>query len=134
MYGLYGVIDQLVMEKTTDRPGLGFFLRSYGAPQGDRNLVSWYVDFGLKVTRPFRSRGDDVFSLGFSHLRFSPDYVDAARAEGENVSRRQSALEVTYRLQATGWLALQPNVQFVFDPAFSRRDATVIGLRAVIDL
>ena len=26
------------------------------------------------------------------------------------------------------------DVQFVFDPHFSRRDANVIGLRAVIDL
>jgi carbohydrate-selective porin OprB len=51
-----------------------------------------------------------------------------------NVSRRESVLELTYRLQVTGWLTLQPDVQFFFDPHFSRRDATVIGLRAVIEL
>lgn len=50
------------------------------------------------------------------------------------MSRRQSVLEVTYRFQATGWLTLQPNLQLFFDPHFSRRDATVIGLRAVIEL
>jgi carbohydrate-selective porin OprB len=50
------------------------------------------------------------------------------------VSRRQSVLELTYLLQLTGWLTLQPDFQFFFDPHLSRRDATVIGLRAVIEL
>jgi porin len=96
--------------------------------------VHWYVDFGLKLTRPFRSRAEDVLSLGFAYLDLSDHYVDSERARGENVSRRESVLELTYRFQVTGSLSVQPDVQFVFDPHLSRRDATVIGLRAVIDL
>ena len=122
------------MPETSSRPGLGFFLRGYVAPQADRNFVLWEVDFGLKVTRPIPGRGNDVFSLGFAHLDFSNDYVRSERARGNDVSRRQNVLELTYRFQLTGWLTLQPDVQFVFDPHFSRRDATVIGLRAVIEL
>ena len=106
---------------------------SYHATGGP-GLALWYVDFGLKLTRPFRGRDRDAFSLGFAHLRLSDDYVDSERARGENVSRRESVLELTYRLEMTGWLTLQPDVQFFFDPHFSRRDATVIGLRAVIEL
>jgi hypothetical protein len=34
----------------------------------------------------------------------------------------------------TGSLSVQPDVQFIFDPHLSRHDATVIGLRAVIEL
>ncbi len=49
------------------------------------------------------------------------------------MSRRESVLELTYRFQVTGWLPLQSDVQFFFDPHFSRRDATVIGRRAVIE-
>ena len=133
-YGLFASIDQLLVEETPARPGLGIFARAYGAPQANRNLGLWYVDLGLKLTRPFRSRAEDVLSLGFAHLRLSDDYVASLRAEGVNVSRRQSVLELTYRFQVTGWLTLQPDVQFFFDPHFSRRDATVIGLRAVIEL
>ncbi len=133
-YGLYALLDQLLVEQTPERPGLGLFVRSYGAPQSDRSPGSWYVDFGLKLTRPFPGRDEDVFSLGFSVLGLSDDFVDSRRARGQTTSRRQSLLEVTYRLQVTGWLTLQPDLQFFFDPVFSRRDATVIGLRAVIDL
>jgi porin len=133
-YGLYGLIDQLLFERTSARPGLGVFLRSYGMPQEERNEMLWYVGAGLKLTRPLPGRDKDVLSLGFAHLRFSDDYVDAKRASGENVSEHDSVLELTYRFQATGWLTLQPDVQLFFDPHLSRRDATVIGLRAVVDL
>ena len=133
-YALYGMIDQTLFEETSDRPGLGIFLRSYGAPQEDRNLVRWYVDAGLELSRPFPGRDEDVFSLGFAHIEFSDDYVDAQRRQGEDVSRRESVLEITYHFRATEWLTLQPDLQFFFDPHRSRRDATVIGLRAVIDL
>jgi porin len=133
-YGLFASIDQLLVEQTPARPSLGIFARSYGSPQEDQGLVHWYVDFGLKLTRPFRSRAEDVLSLGFAYLQLADPYVDSERARGENVSRRESVLELTYRLQVTGSLSVQPDVQFVFDPHLSRRDAIVIGLRAVIEL
>jgi porin len=133
-YGLFASIDQLLIEQSPARPGLGIFVRSYGSPQDDRSLVDWYVDFGLKLTRPFRSRAEDVLSLGFAYLDLSDHYVDSERARGENVSRRESVLELTYRFQMTGSLSVQPDVQFIFDPHLSRHDAIVIGLRAVIEL
>jgi porin len=103
-------------------------------PQEDRSVAHWYVDFGLKLKRPFPGRDEDVLSLGFAYLSFSDDYVDFVRASGDDVSGRASVLELSYRFQVTGWLTLQPDLQFFFDPHFSRRDATVIGLRAVIEL
>jgi porin len=79
-YGLYASIDQILALETSARPGLGIFPRSYGVPQADRNLVLWYVDFGLKLTRPFPGRDRDVLSLGFAHLHFADDYVASERA------------------------------------------------------
>jgi porin len=133
-YGLYFVVDQSLLEQSGQQPGLGFFLRGYGAPQGDRAFTGWYVDFGLKLTRPFAGREHDVLTVGFATLRLSDGYVDLARSEGFNVSRRQSVLELSYRFAATGWLTLQPDLQVFFDPHFGRRDATVLGLRAAIRL
>ncbi|MDJ0848962.1 MAG: carbohydrate porin [Myxococcota bacterium] len=133
-WGLYAVIDQLLVEQTPKRPGVGVFLRGYGAPQEDRSTANWYVDCGVVVTRPFPGRDDDLFGLGFVHLRLSDDFVAERRARGETATRRERVLEVTYRLQVTGWLSLQPDIQFIFSPAFSDRDATVVGLRAVIQL
>jgi len=41
---------------------------------------------------------------------------------------------VAVRFQVTGSLSVQPDVQFVLDPRLSRRDATVIEVRDVIEL
>lgn len=133
-YGLFASVDQVLIEATSERPGLGAFVRSYGLPQEDRTLAFWYVDFGLRMTRPFRSRRDDVLGLGFAQLRLSGDYVQSVRASGEKLAQTGSVLELGYRFQVTGWLTLQPDLQFFFDPNFSRRDATVIGLRSAIEL
>ena len=89
---------------------------------------------GCTLPRPFRGRAHDVLSVGFAYLRLSDDYVASQRAAGQNVSRRESVLEITYRFQVTRWLSLQPDVQFIWDPHLSRRDATAIGLRAVVEL
>jgi len=132
--GLFASIDQTLLEHRPDRPGLGAFARSYGAPHEDRSQIHWYLDFGLKLTRPLPGRPRDVLSLGFAYLNFSDDYVASLRAGGENVSRQESVLELTYRVQMTPWLRIQPDLQFVFDPQRSRRDAIVFGLRAVIEL
>jgi porin len=133
-FGLYGTIDQLVARPTATRPGLGFFARAVGGPLEERNQLLWYLDLGVQVSRPFPGRDRDVLSLGFARLRFSDAYVASERAAGDNVSRHQSVLELTYRFQVTGWLSLQPDLQLFFEPHFSRRDATVIGLLAAIEL
>lgn len=132
-YGLFGMIDQLLIERTATRPGLGLFVRGYGVPQSERSQINWYVDGGLELTRPFAGRDEDVVSLGVTHLRLASDYVAAQASAGEPVEVSQTIVELTYRFQATGWLTLQPDLQLVFDPAFSGQDATVIGLRAVVD-
>ncbi len=133
-YGFYALIDQPLWGATDGRPGLGLFLRAYGTPQGDRSPTSWYVDAGLRVPRPLPGRSRDVLAVGFAYLALSDDFVDGLLADGLEASRRETLLELTYRCQATGWLTLQPNLQLFFDPTFSRNDAVVIGLRAVIEL
>lgn len=133
-YGIYALIDQVLIEQSADRPELGVFARFSGTPQDDRAEGQWYFDAGFELLRPFAARPNDAFSVGFAYLRFGRDYVDRLREDGEDVTRSQSVLEITYRAQLTGWLSLQPDLQLVFDPFFSRSDATVIGLRATIDL
>jgi porin len=133
-FGLYGMVDQRVARPTTTRPGLGIFARAAGGPLPGRSELLWYADFGFQVSRPFPGRDRDTLTVGFSRLRFSDDYVRSQRAGGENVSRHQSVLELTYRFQATGWLSVQPDLQLFFEPHYSRRDATVIGLQVAIEL
>jgi porin len=50
---------------------------------------------------------------------------------GSNFERRETAIELTYRLQALPWLALQPDVQYIMNPGTDPAldNAWVVGLR-----
>jgi carbohydrate-selective porin OprB len=50
------------------------------------------------------------------------------------VSLRETVLELAYRARIAGWLMLQPDLQFFFDPHYSRRDAVAFGVRATFVL
>lgn len=130
----FGMIDQVLIDPADGRPGLAAFLRSYGSPQDDRLKEHWYVDAGLELSQPLPGRSEDTLSVGWSYLSLTNDFVRLERDSGTSISKRGGVVEVAYRAKVTGWLTLQPDFQFFFDPHYSRRDATVIGLRAVITL
>jgi len=133
-YGLWLMLDQWLLEQSDASPGLAVFFRSYGSPQSEKAISSWYIDFGFKLTRPIPGRDDDVFSAGFTLLDFGDQYLASELAKGNDLSPRESVLELSYLLQLTGWMKLEPNLQFFFDPHFSRRNAVAFGLRATVEL
>ncbi|MDY6947997.1 MAG: carbohydrate porin, partial [Pseudomonadota bacterium] len=47
------------------------------------------------------------------------------------LERHESAIELTYRVQARSWLALQPDLQYIINPGTdpALEDAWVVGLR-----
>lgn len=93
-----------------------------------------YVDAALELTGPLPGRASDVLALGAAYVRGSNDYRSSLRDAGPDVTTDQLLFELTYRVQATGWLTLQPDLQWIVDPTFGRRDAVVIGFLAVIEL
>ena len=48
------------------------------------------------------------------------------------VGQGQTVLEVTYQVAIAPWLVVQPDAQFFFDPAFSRRDAYALGVAMAV--
>ena len=133
-YGLYGMINQALTMSRGGQSKLGAFLRAQFGPQEDRSILRWYLDGGLKAASPLPGRNRDVISVAFAFLKFGRDYISASRSAGENVSKSQLLFEFTYRAQITEWLTLQPDVQLYFDPHFSRRDAVVLALQALVEL
>jgi porin len=126
--------------------GAALFARAMGAPS-DRNLVNFYADAGLAYKGPF-GRADDETGIAFGYARVS----DAARGldtdialftgQFQPVRSGEAVLELTYRIQLTGWWQLQPDFQYIFNPAGGvanptaggRRigDAAVLGLRTAV--
>src|SRR5579864_237332 len=119
-YSFYGIIDQPIYP-AADGTGLYAFLRAMGAPS-DRNLVDFYFDTGLAYKNPFGRNGDQV-GVGFAYARIG----NSARALDRDtamftgtafpVRSRESAIEVTYQAQVTGWWQLQPDFQYITEPS-----------------
>jgi porin len=116
-------VDQLIWvdPSETDRT-ISLFGRIMGAPQADRNLITFSMNAGLTFHEPFLHRDDDTFGIGMGYTRVSRSAaaLDAATAAftGAFVPTRggETYVEITYQYQATPWWQLQPDIQYVFNP------------------
>jgi porin len=113
--GVYAIADRTLWR--AGARALNAFLRFGGAPS-DRNLVKSYVDAGLSYKGLLESRPDDLLALGAAHAQLR----DGA----------ESAIELAYHMQATPWLSLQPDLQYVVQRGTDIPDAWIVGLRASV--
>ncbi len=148
-FSVYAVADQLlwVDPREGDRT-VSLFARVMGAPQADRNLITFSANAGLTMHEPFLHRDADTLGIGMGLAKVSGDAgaLDKATAfYGSGyvpIRGSETYVEVTYQYQATAWLQLQPDVQYVFtpggglanpnDPTRRIGNALVLGVRTNI--
>ena len=128
--GGYLVIDQPFT--SWNGGALGGFLQ-YGVTQASKALeAKSYIGAGIHANGVFSGREDDEFGLAFARANFSKDY----ETRNPGFKKSETAIEVTYKLQVTDWLSIQPSYQYIVnpsgDPALS--NASVGLLRAEIAL
>jgi porin len=145
-YSFYGVADQTIWQSAQNSSrGLNAFARIIGAPDA-QNLIDFSFNGGLTLTAPLPGRDNDQagidFGLGRVSQRASDLDHDTAAFSGSATPIRGSEemLEFTYQAQATPWLVLQPDLQYIFnpgagildpnDPARNLRNELVVGIRA----
>ena len=131
--------------QTEDGGGLSAFARIGGSP-GDRNLVSFYGDAGLTYKGLIPGRGDDTagIAVGYLHIGGNARGLDQDTQFFGGmpfpVRDQEVVLELSYQIQVTPWMTLQPDLQRIFHPGgnvlnsdgSTRRDALVLGLRSVL--
>lgn len=127
---VYLLVDQALWEQDDGSPKLGEFWRFAYNPQSTRSVQQYYTDLGLNLFQPFPGRPDDVAGLAAGWSRYYGHYRSAQEAAGDPVTPAQTVIELTYAAQVTPWLQVQPDFQVYIDPAFSGRNAWVLGLRA----
>ena len=148
-WALYGIVDQKIWTnpQSKDR-GVGVFAQVMGSP-GGRNVSNLFIETGMNWYGPFDSRTDDVFGVAMSYLgisqsarQYSNDLIAFGQAT-RGYASNETVIEATYSAPITGWLTLQPDVQYVINPNFGQPNnfgpgpfpnALVIGLRATFRL
>jgi porin len=122
-FGIYAVADQLVWvdPHESDRT-INLFARVMGAPQADRNLVTFAMNAGLTFHEPFLHRDDDTFGIGMGYAKVSSNAAALDKAvafyTGTFVPTcgGETYLEVTYQYEVAPWWQIQPDIQYVFNP------------------
>jgi porin len=132
----YLVQDWGLLADGEDNVKLGCFARAGATLEPDRSMVAWYGDAGLSWFGPLPGREEDVAGIAVSYTRFGDDFRAGI---GDGLAAAETTLELVYRAQINQWLALNADLQFLFNPAVNpdsgaRETATVLGFRAEIEL
>ena len=87
-------------------------------------------------------RDNDNAGIDFGLGKVSQEAADADQDAGLAPRTTEELIELTYQAQATPWLILQPDMQFIVnpgggipdpnDPAHDLRDEFVAGMRGIV--
>ncbi|HEY0682099.1 MAG TPA: carbohydrate porin [Steroidobacter sp.] len=128
--GVYGIAEGTLL-KSGER-SLNGFVR-LGVADADVHQVSRYVGAGVVWSGPLLASAEREEQLGLAVATITngSSFRRAQAQLDSTFERHETAIELTYRVQALSWLALQPDVQYVINPGTdpALEDAWVVGLR-----
>lgn len=107
-----------------------WFLR-YGRAEERFNALRDYLGAGIVIEGLLDSRPFDRFGVAVASGGAAKPYRQYLDATGERAAPRETTWELTYSARINEHLALQPDVQWVWNPSASHAidDALVIGMR-----
>lgn len=117
--------SRLVPEAGDAAQGLAGFFR-LGIADGRTNQFSHLASAGLTYTGLIKGRDEDQLGLAAASAFTSRDYRRTVGADDA-----ETVIELTYRAPLNKWLTVQPNVQYVINPAADPAlgNALALGLR-----
>ncbi len=127
--GWYGIAEGRAWnatEEVKDGPGLALLLRATGTQEGVGFLQRHWAAAAV-WQGPLPGRPHDALGLAGTVA----DLVDPARTGRAHGTER--LLEVYYKVQVTGFLSVEPDLQYLGHPGGRHGSALVLGFRAVVD-
>ena len=138
--GHYLLVDQAVWnDPASEGRSLHLFGQASAASSAASPFTKWY-GAGVVLYKPFEGRPKDSLALGYGRAVPNPRSREVqennALANGQdypNLDSGEQLIELSYGYQATPWLTLRPDLQYVIEPgAFSGQDidnALLLGLQ-----
>ncbi|MDH5719359.1 MAG: carbohydrate porin [Spirochaetia bacterium] len=108
-YGFYLLSDKSFGD-------ISLFFRA-GMANAKAFQFSYNIMPGIVFSGNLWGRSDDSFGIGASTIITSKEYKNEMNAASTNVDSHETALEFTYKIQATPWVAIQPDLQYVINPS-----------------
>jgi porin len=103
--GLYAIIDQTLWYNTDSTRVLGYFVQAAASPR-QSNTHNYYLGGGLTFRGIFKKRINDVIGIAVANAAFH-----------NFVHKHELALEFNYKFELTENIYVQPNIQYLINPA-----------------
>lgn len=128
--GWYALTERTLYRGSGDLAG---FFRLSGT-DGDSTPIKRAINVGLRAKALISGRSEDIAGIAYTRAVLSRKYRAVQELGGTPTGAYEDAWEITYRIKASQWLALQPVLQFINHPGgnLSLEPAHIIGTR--IDL
>jgi porin len=109
---------------------LAAFVR-YSRTDGDSTAIRDVSTLGTRIRGIIPGRDQDYFGVAYTRSSIGDKWRTAQAATGISTAGSESAVEITYRAQATRWLAIQPVYQYIKSPGAVTDvpNATLIGVK-----
>jgi porin len=127
--GVYAIADRIIWSAGQGSPASLSAFAQIGVGDSRVNQIGSYVGGGFTFVAPIASRAQDELGLGIAAARNGSHYQQLQATGARTYS--ETTVELTYLVQVSSWLAVQPDVQYVNHPGNARtaRFAVVPGLR-----
>jgi porin len=115
--GFYALLDRVLFKDPghPEKRLTGFLQAGYGDIRVDR--FGSYVGAGLTAVGIIPGRDGDELGLALAYARNGSHYMSLQRVQGLAVASAEKTIELTYLMQLTKWLALQPDLQYIIHPS-----------------
>lgn len=127
-HGVYLIADQGIARIGANSQ-LGLFLQIGRAP-ADRNEAPEYYGGGFSLRGNSRKGLDRFYGLAIGHAGL----LIPEEADGEPVPSFETVIELSARLGLTPHISLQPDIQYILQPAGIHQDALVCMVRLIAEL
>jgi porin len=138
-YNIYGIAEKTVYHplgsdgKVDSKKGLDLLFQFVGEP-GDRNALQYEFTTGGRYTGLIPGRDTDKVGFGVIYSDNGEAFSEASQDAGGPGLGGETTLEVDYQFNPAPWLSIQPDAQYIIDPAGiqSRQNILVLGLRTIV--
>lgn len=108
-HGWYALAEQTLAPGSKLGDVSGFF--RYSGNEGSTVGIRRATNVGLRFKGMLSGRDQDLFGIAYTRAGMGSKYIASRVANGVAASSKETAVELTYRYQATPWLSLQPLLQ-----------------------
>jgi len=135
-YGIYLSGEKFLWsEAENPDEGLSAFFR-IGISSKEVNTVDGYLGLGMNYIGLIPGREKDELGLAVGAAHNSSKYIAKAKPDNINLDKYETTIELTYLLHLNNWIKLQPDLQYIFNPAHSHSNdySLISGIRFSISL